>query len=233
MNHTILLLQRWMYCITRLVKAVATTNKLSLAICVILCLSFSRILPTKQPEKVQRSRNLRRSVMVITRKYQDPAYKPPPHRLLPNASMHKGGGGQGSVQSRDSMYTVLSLHGNFHFYSISSITDISLSHQNVMAVLSTANIYECLYIPSSVIDKICRHCHDVDGQKNQLVQYWRYTSPYASWNLLAGRLRWMKEECALTAAMRFVQKAPGNSIIIISSLWVIIRPYQFSLISQI
>ena len=30
--------------------------------------------------------------------------------------------------------------GNFQIYSISSITDTSLSHQNVMAVLSTANI---------------------------------------------------------------------------------------------
>ena len=91
-----------------------------------------------------------------------------------------------------------------------------------MAVLSTANIYECLYIPSSVIEIICDHCHDEDGQKNQLVQYWRCTSPYASWSLLAGRLRWMKEECALIAAMKFIQKAPGNSLCtIISSSYIV------------
>ena len=96
-----------------------------------------------------------------------------------------------------------------------------------MAVLSTANnIYECLYIPSSVIEMICGHCHDEDGQNSQLVQYWRCTSPYASWSLLAGRLRWMKEECALKAAMRFVQKAPGNSPCTIISSFVGYSKYR-------
>lgn len=89
-------------------------------------------------------------------------------------------------------------------------TDASLSHENVITVLKTADPYNCLYIPASVILLIRDYCKIPKEQINQLVHYWRSVSPYASWSLLAGRLLWLGEKIALEEAKRFIQREPGK-----------------------
>lgn len=69
-----------------------------------------------------------------------------------------------------------------------------------------------LYSPSSVNEKIKEYCDDVEQQRNQLVQYWRRLSPYASWSSLAGQLQRFKEQSALAAAVQYVQRAPGVAV---------------------
>ena len=71
-------------------------------------------------------------------------------------------------------------------------------------------ILNCLYIPTSVINKICTHCMDEEQQRNQLVHYWINWSPYASWSLLLGRLLWLEMENALKLAKKYFRRAPGN-----------------------
>ena len=89
-------------------------------------------------------------------------------------------------------------------------TDASLSHENVIAVLETADPTDCLYIPSSVISLIIDYCKTSKEQISQLVHYWRSVSPYASWSLLSGRLLWLSEKTALKEAKRFIQREPGK-----------------------
>ena len=43
------------------------------------------------------------SVMVVTRICNNPVYKPPPHALLPNVSMHAQRGGGGGRNLEDSI----------------------------------------------------------------------------------------------------------------------------------
>ena len=63
------------------IKTVATASKL--AICVTLCLTllfFSSFAhqAARESTGIAHPCGIRRSVMVVTRKYKDPAYKPPP-----------------------------------------------------------------------------------------------------------------------------------------------------------
>ena len=78
------------------IKTVATASKLPF--CVILCLALSFFSSfAHQTARVSidivRPHGIRRSVMVITQKCNDPAYKPPPH-FYPMLACTKGRGGR-------------------------------------------------------------------------------------------------------------------------------------------
>ena len=98
---------------------------------------------------------------------------------------------------------------------VTSLTDTSLTHSNVATVLSSVRVdclKDCLRLPHSVKFKIFHHCIDEDQRRDQLIHYWRSTSHEASWMRLAGQLHYKEETTALTAAKRFVNRAPGEGV---------------------
>ena len=111
--------------------------------------------------------------------------------------------------------TIIS-HQGYNFVSffwgvLASLTDASLTDSSVASLLNTVafQLYRCLNIPCSVDMKIRGCCDDKQHQRNQLVQYWWNVSPYASWSFLAGQFHFLKEESALAAAKKYVQRVPG------------------------
>ena len=100
-----------------------------------------------------------------------------------------------------------------HVVIVTSLTDTSLTHSNVATVLSSVSVDQlvgCLLLPYSVMENIFDHCFEEKQQRDQLIHYWRNSSPYASWAWLAGQLYIEEETTALKAAKQFVQRAPGS-----------------------
>ena len=97
------------------------------------------------------------------------------------------------------------------------LTDSSLTHSNLAAVLNTLEVGQleyCLFSPDSVDEKIMEHCDNDEEQRNELISYWLQSSPYAldSWKWLSGRLLYWEEESALAAAKRYVHISPGVGV---------------------
>ena len=93
-----------------------------------------------------------------------------------------------------------------------SLTDSSLTHLNVTTVLNTVSVEQmelCLRVPPNVRRKIKEQSHSEEERRNQLVNWWLMTSPYASWQWLSGWIHYIEEKSALSAAKRYVQRAPG------------------------
>ena len=83
---------------------------------------------------------------------------------------------------------------------------------NVTIVLNTMSVEHiewCLRVPQSVKSKIGEQSHSEEGRRNQLVNYWLRTSPYASWQWLSGWIYYYEEKSALSAVKTYVQRAPG------------------------
>ena len=98
---------------------------------------------------------------------------------------------------------------------VTSLTDTSLTHSNVASLLSSVSVdwlVNFLRLSLRVSGKIFDHCTDEDQRRDQLIHYWRNTSPEASWTWLAGELYHEEETTALTAAKRFVNRAPGEGV---------------------
>ena len=72
----------------------------------------------------------------------------------------------------------------------------------------------CLNIPSSVRDRIPKHCNcdDKQQERDEYIHYYRKYSPYSlwGWEYLGGELHYLGQEAALTAAKAYIQKAPGT-----------------------
>ena len=94
-----------------------------------------------------------------------------------------------------------------------SHTDSSLTHLNVSTVLNSVSVEwmeNCLWIPGSLGSKIAKQSKSEEERRNRLVDWWLKTSPYASWQWLSGwSHRWEKKD-AVSAAKRYVQRAPGE-----------------------
>ena len=93
------------------------------------------------------------------------------------------------------------------------LTDSSLTHLNVSAVLSSVHVggvENCLFIPFSVRYKIEAQSESEEERRNRLVDWWLKTSPYASWQWLSGWSHCLEEERAVSAAKRYFQRAPGE-----------------------
>ena len=96
------------------------------------------------------------------------------------------------------------------------LTDSSLTHLNVSAVLSSVSLWgvgRCLWIPRSVSDKIEAQSESEEERRNKLVDWWLKTSLYASWQWLSGLSHYSGKERAVSAAERYFQRSPGEHIV--------------------
>ena len=96
-----------------------------------------------------------------------------------------------------------------------SLTDSSLTHNNLAAVLETVEVRRLeghLSVSFSVRDKLNQQCDNDEEYRNELISWWLQFSPYAldSWKWLSGQLLRMKEESALAAVKRYVHQTPGT-----------------------
>ena len=105
-----------------------------------------------------------------------------------------------------------------HVYPFLPLTDSSLTHSNLAAVMETVEVRRlkiCLHVPSSVQLKLRQQCDNDKEQRNELISWWLQSSPYAldSWKWLSGQLLYHGEESALAAAKRHVHQTPGMSVV--------------------
>ena len=104
-----------------------------------------------------------------------------------------------------------------HVYPFLPLSDSSLTHSNLAAVLGTVKVRwlgGCLSVPGSVRGKLQQQCDD-EEHRNELISWWLQCSPYAldSWKWLSGQLFQWEEESALTAAKRYIHQTPGMSVV--------------------
>ena len=112
-----------------------------------------------------------------------------------------------------------------HVYPFLSLSDSSLTHSNLAAVLETVEVGilgECLRVPPNVQVELQQQCYNYEERRNndeqrsnELISWWLQYSPYAldSWKWLSGRLLRWGEESALAAAKRYVHQIPGMSVV--------------------
>ena len=105
-----------------------------------------------------------------------------------------------------------------HVHPFLPLTDSSLTHSNLAAVLETVEAEQlgsCLSEPYSVQGKLEQQYDSDEERSNELISWWLQSSPYAldSWKWLSGRLLLRKEESALAAAKRYIHQTPGMSVI--------------------
>ena len=106
-----------------------------------------------------------------------------------------------------------------HVYPFLSLTDSSITHSNLAAVIETVAVwwlYSSLFVPDSVQEKLhVRQQCDDEERRNELISWWLQSSPYAldSWKWLSGRLLYWEEESALAAAKRYIHQTPGISVV--------------------
>ena len=105
-----------------------------------------------------------------------------------------------------------------HVYPFLPLTDSSLTHSNLAAVMETAEVWRleaCLSVPESVREKLGPQCDNDEKQRSELISWWLQSSPYAldPWKWLSGRLLYWGEESALAAAKRYIHQTPGMSLV--------------------
>ena len=104
-----------------------------------------------------------------------------------------------------------------HVYPFLPLTDSSLTHSNLAAVMETVRVGwlgDWLCVPDSVQVKLELQC-DNEERRNELISWWLQSSPYAldSWKWLSGQLLYWREESALAAAKRYLHQTPGMSVV--------------------
>jgi hypothetical protein len=105
-----------------------------------------------------------------------------------------------------------------HVYPFLLLTDSSLTHSNLAAVLESVKVGwlgDYLRVPLSVRVKLRQQYDNDEEPRNDLISWWLQSSPYApdSWNWLSGQLLYHGEESALAAAKRHIHQTPGMSVI--------------------
>ena len=101
-----------------------------------------------------------------------------------------------------------------HVHPFISLTDSSLTHSNLAAVLETVEVRQlegCLNVPFHVWDKLRQQCDNDEEYRNELISWWLQSSPYAldSWKWLSGQLLYREEGSALAAIKRHVHQTSG------------------------
>jgi hypothetical protein len=104
-----------------------------------------------------------------------------------------------------------------HVYPFLPLSDSSLTHSNLAAVLETVEVRwvdGCLSVPFSVQKKLEQQCDD-EERRNELIGWWLQFSPYAldSWKWLSSGLLHYGKESALAAAKRHIHHIPGMSVV--------------------
>ena len=103
-----------------------------------------------------------------------------------------------------------------HVYPFLPLTDSSLTHSNLAAVMETVKVGQlkyCLDVP--VRKKLQQQCDNDEEYRNELISWWLQSSPYTldSWKWLSGRLLHYGEESTLAAAKRYIHQTPGMSVV--------------------
>jgi hypothetical protein len=99
---------------------------------------------------------------------------------------------------------------------LTALSDSSLTHSNLAAVLETVDdvgqLRLCLLVPLSVWEKLEQQCVNDEERRNELISWWLQYSPYALdyWNWLSGQLLYWGEESALATTKRYVHHTPGT-----------------------
>lgn len=103
--------------------------------------------------------------------------------------------------------------------------DDTLTKQYVCAAVETVSVAKdaksfpygedvkleyCLDLPISVARKLREQYSNNDEYKEKLVEFWLETSPYASWDCLARKLRYYGQEKALEKVKDHVKIKEGN-----------------------
>jgi hypothetical protein len=107
-----------------------------------------------------------------------------------------------------------------HVYPFLPLSDSSLTHSNLAAVLETVvkvwRLGECLNVPRSVWVKLRQQCVNDMERRNELISWWLQYSPYALdfWNWLSGQLLCWEKESALAAAKRYIHQTPAGMSVI-------------------
>jgi hypothetical protein len=72
-----------------------------------------------------------------------------------------------------------------------------------------------LNLSRNVRETLRQQCFDDVERRNELISWWLQYSPYAldSWNWLSGQFLYWEEESALAAARRFINQAPGMTVL--------------------
>ena len=105
-----------------------------------------------------------------------------------------------------------------HVHSFISLTDSSLTHSNLAAVLETVYVRQlegCLGVPHSVRYKLQLQCVIDEECRNELISWWLQSSPYAldSWKWLSGQLLYREEGSASAAIKRYAHQTPGMNVV--------------------
>ena len=69
---------------------------------------------------------------------------------------------------------------------------------------------DCLWIPPSLRGKIAEESEGEEERRNRLVDWWLKSSEYASWQFLSGWSHLYELESAVSAAKKYIQRAPGE-----------------------
>ena len=72
--------------------------------------------------------------------------------------------------------------------------------------------YWILDVPLSKCHEIHQQSSTAAQEREGLIRYFFNYSEYASWSYLAGRLYWREHHEALSAARRFIKRAPGRCV---------------------
>ena len=105
-----------------------------------------------------------------------------------------------------------------HVHPLIPLTDSSLTHSNLAAVLETVAVDKleaCLCVPIIVWRKLKQQCDNDEERRNEVISWWLQFSFYAfdSWKCLSGQLLFWGEESALAAAKRYIHHTPGMSVV--------------------
>ena len=106
-----------------------------------------------------------------------------------------------------------------HVYPFLPLSDSSLTHSNLAAVLETVEVEWllgcCLRVPDSLQGELQQQCVNDKERRNELISWWLQYSPYAldSWKWLSCSLLYNGEESALAAAKRYIHQTPGMSVV--------------------
>ena len=99
--------------------------------------------------------------------------------------------------------------------------DPTLTHVNISTVTATVPLEDdelgwmVLRVPDSKYKEIHQQSSTATEERERLIHYYLNTSPFTSWNHLAGRLYHGQHHDALSAVRRFIKTEPGEFMCIL------------------
>ena len=103
-------------------------------------------------------------------------------------------------------------HRRVHFNNFAIFTAPPLSVNNVMEILKTLsllNVRDCLCIPDYKYDSIKFEYHTDQERLAELIKYWIFNDPWASWRKLIQRLDQRNESDIADRIRKYAEKLTG------------------------